>query len=119
MKEPLHPFDFDRRPRSLNLFYATSLENVGTGKKLGQIFLVLMICAFAPGNFQFDVTGGYVSSLPNPQLTSYVTDDVRIAWEYTKRLELSFVAPNLVGPHAEFGAVEIPRSFYGKVAVRF
>ena len=76
-----------------------------------------------PGNFQFDVTARYVDTLPSPNVPSYFTFDVRVAWQY-KNVELSVVGQNLWDDqHPEFGSAatrqEIPRSVYGKVSCRF
>jgi len=77
-----------------------------------------------PAHFQFDVVGRYVDTLGNPNVPSYITGDVRVAWRYKDCLEVSLVGQNLVdNRHPEFGAAasrqEIPRSIYGKVTWRF
>ncbi len=77
-----------------------------------------------PAHFQFDVLGRYVDTLGNPNVPSYITGDVRVAWRYKDCLEVSLVGQNLVdNRHPEFGAAasrqEIPRSIYGKVTWRF
>ena len=76
-----------------------------------------------PGHFQFDITARYVDTLPSPNVPSYFTFDVRLAWQY-KNLEFSIVGQNLLdSQHPEFGAVagrrEIERSVYGKVSWSF
>ncbi len=72
-----------------------------------------------PGNLQLDVTGRYVSSLPNPAVPEYFTYDARLAWLYKEWLEISLIGQNLgKDRHVEF-ANEIPRSVYGKVTCRF
>ena len=76
-----------------------------------------------PGHFQFDLTARYVDTLPSPNVPSYLTFDVRVAWQF-KDLELSIVGQNLLdNRHPEFGNVtgrrEIARSVYGKVSWRF
>lgn len=57
---------------------------------------------------------------------SYITADLRIAWQIDDRLELSLVGRNLLDDrHPEQGATffatlsEVPRSFYGKLTWRF
>jgi iron complex outermembrane receptor protein len=72
-----------------------------------------------PHHFQFDVTGRYVSALPDPEIAAYVTFDARLAWQH-KNLELAVVGQNLGDSrHPEFGELEIPRSVYGKVTLRW
>jgi iron complex outermembrane receptor protein len=76
-----------------------------------------------PAHFQFDVTGRYVDTLPSPNVPSYFTFDVRVAWQF-KNLELSIVGQNLLdNQHPEFGGVtgrrEIERSVYGKISWSF
>ena len=76
-----------------------------------------------PANFQFDLTGRYVDTLPAPNVPAYFACDARLAWQFKNHLEFSLVGQNLVGKHAEFGPAatrqEIPRSVYGKVTWRF
>ncbi|HEX4123762.1 MAG TPA: hypothetical protein VHY37_03485, partial [Tepidisphaeraceae bacterium] len=78
-----------------------------------------------PGNVQFDLMGRWVDSLPGstftatPETPAYFSLDAKLAWQY-KNWEFSLVGQNLLEDHhREFGAVEIPRSFYGKVAVNW
>ena len=76
-----------------------------------------------PAHFELDLTARYVDTLPSPQVPSYFSFDVRLAWRF-KRLELSLVGQNLWDDqHPEFGAMgtrqEIPRSIYGKATWRF
>jgi outer membrane receptor for monomeric catechols len=72
-----------------------------------------------PANFQFDVTGRYVSELPAPVVSAYFTLSARLAWQY-KQVELSVAGQNLLdAEHGEFGTREIPRGVYGKVTWRF
>ncbi len=74
-----------------------------------------------PAHFQFDGVGRYVDTLENPHVPSYVTFDLRLAWWYKGKVEVSVIGQNLwTKQHAEFGAAatrqEIPRSVFGKVA---
>ena len=74
-----------------------------------------------PAHFQLDGVGRYVDTLENPHVRSYVTFDLRLAWWYKGKVEISVVGQNLwTKQHAEFGAAatrqEIPRSVFGKVA---
>ena len=75
-----------------------------------------------PGHLQFDMTARYVDTLPSPNVPSYLTFDVRVAWQF-KNLELSIVGQNLPdNHHAEFRGnppQEIQRSVYGKVSWSF
>ena len=73
-----------------------------------------------PAHFQFDLTTRYVDTLPDPHIPSYLTFDVRLAWQF-KNLELSVVGQNLWdNRHPEFSsAQEIPRSIYGRMTWRF
>src|SRR5206468_7371539 len=77
-----------------------------------------------PKDFQFDVTARYVDTLPSPHVPSYFTFDARLAWRFRRNLEISLVGQNLWdNRHPEFGdpatRQEIPRSVYGKVALKF
>jgi iron complex outermembrane receptor protein len=73
-----------------------------------------------PENFQFDMVGRYVTSLPEtflptPKVPAYFTFDARLAWHY-KRIELALIGRNLAdNQHPEFGVLEIPRSVFGKI----
>lgn len=75
-----------------------------------------------PGNFTFDLVARYadniVSSFATASVPAYVAFDSRIAWEYNG-LELSVVGQNLNHSfHQEFGALQIPRSVYGRITFR-
>ena len=77
-----------------------------------------------PYHLEFDAVIRYVDVLPSPNVPSYFSADVRLAWHPTPSLELSIVGQNLWdNQHPEFGAAatrqEIPRSVYGKVTWRF
>ncbi|TMP97944.1 MAG: TonB-dependent receptor [Verrucomicrobia bacterium] len=68
-----------------------------------------------PAHLQFDATVRYVDTLPSPNVPSYLTFDVRVAWQF-KSLELSIVGQNLLDHrHPEFvtatGRHEIEWSF--------
>jgi len=74
-----------------------------------------------PAHFQLDVVGRYVDTLPSPRVPSYVTFDVRLAWWWKQKLEISVIGQNLWdNQHPEFGPAatreEIPRSVFGKIA---
>ncbi len=75
-----------------------------------------------PLRIRFDMAGRLVGSLPEttftPGVPSYFTFDTRLAWSY-RIFEVSLVGQNLAqDQHPEFGSLEIPRSFYGKLGVR-
>lgn len=75
-------------------------------------------------SFQLDVAGRYYDALMDPHVPGYISCDVRLAWAWMDRLEISIVGQNLLdNQHPEFGALasrqEIPRSVYGKVTLRF
>ena len=80
-----------------------------------------------PWNTQLDMTLRYVDSLPAPQIPSYVTLDVRLAWFPRKDLELAIVGRNLLDDrHPEFAPTfvgtqrtEVQRSFYGTFVWHF
>ncbi len=73
-------------------------------------------------HFQLDVTFRYVSSIPAaitiPAVDSYFTFDVRIAWQY-KWLTWSIVGQNLAADKRSSGSIEIPRSGFTRLIVRF
>jgi iron complex outermembrane receptor protein len=73
-----------------------------------------------PGNFKLDLTSRYVDALLTPRVSSYVTLDARIAWQF-KNWEFSVVGQNLLdNRHPEYStSQEIPRSVYGKVEFRW
>jgi len=80
-----------------------------------------------PGNWTLDGAVRYVDSLPNLNIPSYVTLDVRLAWRPIERLEISVVGQNLLDDqHAEFAPAlirtqptEVERSVHGQVSLRF
>ncbi|TAL05303.1 MAG: TonB-dependent receptor [Verrucomicrobia bacterium] len=81
-----------------------------------------------PRGWQFDAGLRYVDQLSNPHVPSYITFDVRLAWQVNDRLQISVVGRDLAeSQHAEFGAspvsaapaTEVERSVYGKLTWRF
>ena len=80
-----------------------------------------------PWNVQFDGTLRYVDTLPGPQIPSYLTLDLRLAWSPRKDLEIAIVGQNLLDDHhPEFAPTfvgtqrtEVQRSFYGTVVWHF
>jgi len=100
-----------------------ALESVREGNDPHHQFSLQSIMDL-PGHFQFDLTARYVDTLPSPNVPSYLTFDVRLAWIPIPRLELSVVGQNLLdNQHPEFGNVtgrrEIERSVYGKLSWSF
>ena len=80
-----------------------------------------------PWNIQFDSTLRYVDALPAPNIPSYVTLDLRLAWSPYKDLEVAIVGQNLLDDrHPEFAPTfigtqrtEVERSVYGTVVWRY
>ncbi len=71
-----------------------------------------------PGHVQLDVVTWHEGKLPDSFAPSYLTADVRLAWQIRK-VELAIVGHELGSVrHPEFGVNDIPRSVYGKISVR-
>ncbi|MCI0684852.1 MAG: TonB-dependent receptor [Gemmataceae bacterium] len=77
-----------------------------------------------------DIIGRYVENLPGftPEVRSYLTMDVRLAWRPRPNLEIAVVGQNLLDSrHLEHGTsqiltntlVEIPRGVYGMITWRW
>jgi len=74
-------------------------------------------------HFQIDGVVRYVDNLPasfiTPAVSSYLTFDLRLAWNY-KWLTVSAVGQNLADKyHGSAGSIRIPRSVYGRISVNF
>ena len=74
-------------------------------------------------NFQLDIHGRYVHMLEptilSPAVPTYVTFDVRAAYQF-KNITISINGQNLAdNEHAEFGSSQIPRGVYGRITCRF
>ncbi len=76
------------------------------------------------GDFEFDIVGRYIDTLPavvgtsTPSVPAYFAFDLRFAWQF-KSFEFSLVGQNLMqDQHSEVGSSKIPRSIYMKVACR-
>jgi iron complex outermembrane receptor protein len=79
-----------------------------------------------PMNFEFDTQVFYVGDVNGQSIDSYGRVDVRLGWRPIEAVEISLVGQNLqASNHDEWGsepnlfATEVPRSFYGKVAIRW
>lgn len=84
-----------------------------------------------PGNFELDPALRWIDSIHNNNgaaaglVQSYFELDTRLGWHPVKNLEISVVGQNLLhDQHAEYGfpnsaQVQIVRSVYGKVVLRF
>jgi len=60
-----------------------------------------------PHDWEFDLIGRYVDSLPALGVSSYTTMDARFAWQPRKNLEWAVVGRNLLdSPHLEFADIE-------------
>lgn len=72
-----------------------------------------------PRNLEFDLVGRFVGSLPSPAVDSYFSLDARLAWR-KDNMEIAIVGQNLLdNRHAEFSTLEIPRSVYGSLTLRW
>jgi iron complex outermembrane receptor protein len=79
-----------------------------------------------PRNFEFDTQLFWVGAVKTQGVDSYARVDVRLGWHPLENLEFSLVGQNLSSKrHDEWGmgnnvfASTVPRSFYGKVTVRW
>lgn len=74
-------------------------------------------------NWEFDLIGRYVDSLPDLNVPSYIQMDARLGWRPRHNLELAIVGLNLLDSHhlefrdplLGFVATEVERSVYGMV----
>lgn len=114
-------FDKDLKNKPGNITDEVVLTNLGSDSKnqfLAQSILDL------PRNLQLDIIGRFVDSHPvtqyNPAVDSYFTLDTRIGWRFKKRFDMSLAGQNLLDKrHAEVGSIQIPRSIYGKISLRY
>ena len=81
-----------------------------------------------PKRCSLDIWARYVDNLPTPDIPSYWTMDVRLAWQASDNLELSLVGQNLLdSEHPEFVPefsnfahdTQVERSLYGKLTWTF
>ena len=77
-------------------------------------------------NFEFDTQVFYVGKVNGQSIDDYARVDLRLGWRPVEAVEISLVGQNLqASNHDEWGAgnnvfaSEVPRSFYGKVAIRW
>jgi iron complex outermembrane receptor protein len=76
-----------------------------------------------PFNFKLDVIARYTDYIPasfaTVRIPEYFTADARLAFEY-RTMEIAITGQNLLREqHAEYGALKIPRSFFGRLTFRF
>ncbi len=76
-------------------------------------------------DWQLDVIGRYVDSLPDLDIPSYVVMDVRLAWMPTENMEVAAVGRHMLeGIHPEFSTrrfnpTEVRQEVYGMVTWRY
>lgn len=79
-------------------------------------------------NWQFDMAVRYVDNLPSLEVPSYITMDLRLAWQPNKNLELAVIGRNLLDnhhleftelPRVYFYGTEVERSVFGKATWRY
>lgn len=106
------------KPGSIDLNDASVESNDPQNQLVIQSLLTL------PHGIELDGVVRYVDSLADPQVPSYVSVDLRVAWSVTEQLEVSIVGQNLLDErHPEFvpsnpSAREIERGVYGRVTWR-
>lgn len=110
-------FDKDIHAKEGHTFNPDYLGNDSKHRVVMQSILNL------PYDFQLDIIGRYKSKLKQTLATAavpeFLTYDVRLAW-VSKIIEISLVGQNLAKEeHTEFNVLNIPRSFYAKIAARF
>lgn len=76
-----------------------------------------------PFNFKLDIVARYSDyiqqSFATVRVPEYATADVRLAFMY-KAVEISLTGQNLArSRHSEYGALQIPRNFFGRLTFRF
>ena len=80
-----------------------------------------------PYNLEFDTAAYYSDGLDGYDVPAYTRLDLRLGWKPVESVDLSLMMENLLdNQHPEFGGryeaiipTEVPRSFYGKVTIRF
>jgi iron complex outermembrane receptor protein len=80
-----------------------------------------------PGGLELDLWGRYVDALPNLDVKSYYSLDMRLAWKLNKKIELAIVGQNLLNSSIRQWNVdrdnhfitEVERSVFGKVTFQF
>ena len=80
-----------------------------------------------PGNLGLDLGARYVDDLPDIDMESYLSFDIRVGWNVMENLEVSAVGQNLFNTHhPEFRAphtpplpTEVERGVYGAMRWRF
>ena len=91
-----------------------------------QVFLMSSWDLFC--DLEFDLITRYVDELPAQSVSSYISLDLRLAWQPTDYAEVSIVGQNLLdSQHLEFGnvggsptpLVEVQRGVYGMITWRY
>jgi iron complex outermembrane receptor protein len=73
-----------------------------------------------PGQVGVDAFFRYVGELPALKVPSYTSIDMKLSWRPSPRIEIAAVGQNLLEPqHREFGAIEVQRSAYGQISLRW
>jgi iron complex outermembrane receptor protein len=79
-----------------------------------------------PHHFQFDAAAYYVDNVPQYRTTAYTRLDLRLGWQPTKSLDVSFGVQNLlddrhpeVGPSFGVQPTQLQRSFWTKITWHF
>ena len=80
-----------------------------------------------PGRLELDLEGRYVDDLPDIDIQSYLSCDIRLGWNPIENLEATVVGQNLLNDHhPEFRAphtpslpTEVERGVYGAIRWRF
>lgn len=77
-------------------------------------------------NIDFDILFRYIDSYFAPDINSYVSMDIHLAWQPVNIIELSLVGQNLLAEHhlerinrSNFIPTEIDRGMYGKLTWHF
>lgn len=85
---------------------------------------VIQSSADLPGRLELGAVFRFVDALPDPQVPSYATLDLRLGWRATEHLELAVVGQNLLqDEHTEFipdspSPRRVQRGVYGKITWR-
>lgn len=110
--------DIEVKPGRIDLNDASAESNDPEHQIVGQSLFDLT------DRIRLDGVVRYVDALLEPQVSSYIGLDVRLAWQATSKMEISITGQNLLDArHLEFiadspAAREIERAVYGKISWR-